>query len=117
MSMDETPSLGLLPSRFAHVFQPHKPQLCESSIEELFSFIWAQDPYNWDHPRYRLQTALAILLFYHLGIYPTVALSEGFYYRDTKLLATKQGDALRFLLLVCLRGRKTLFNSQKRWGG
>jgi hypothetical protein len=107
-------AMALFPTRSAHVFQPHKTSLTESALDDIFSFIWACDPHNYEHPRYRVQTALTSLLIYHLGMHPTVALGEGLYYRDTTLLITKQGDALRVLLLICLRGRKNLYNSEQR---
>ena len=106
-----------LPSRAAHEFQPCKPRLIERNFESLFEFIWRHDSHDYKHPRYRLQIALTILLFFHLGLYPTIALSEGFYYRDTKLLVTKYNGAMRVLLIVCLNDRRKFQNSGKRWSG
>jgi hypothetical protein len=107
--------LSSLPSRTACEFQPRRPRLAERDLENLFEFIWKHDSYVYEHPRYRLQTALAILLFFHLGLYPTVALSEGFYYRDTTLLVANHNGAIRVLLVVCLDNRHKHQRSAKRW--
>jgi hypothetical protein len=106
-----------LPSRTAYEFQPYKPRLTERDLESLFEFIWKHDPYNYEHPRYRLQTALTILLFLHLSLYPTVALSEGFYYKDTTLLVANHNGDIRVLLLICLKDRHKNQTSAKRWSG
>ncbi|KAF2000210.1 hypothetical protein P154DRAFT_576229 [Amniculicola lignicola CBS 123094] len=107
--------LDLLPCRFAHVFQPHKSQISQHALQDLFQFIWTRDTFVFHHPRYRIQTALTILLIYHLGIHPTVALREGFFYKDTRLVATKKDGVLRVALMICLLDRKTAYNSEKRW--
>lgn len=96
----------LFPSRTAYKFQPLKPQLREQSLENFFEFVWKHDPYKYEHPRDRLQIVLAILLFFHLGLHPIVALSEGFYYGDTTLLTTNRGGDLRVVLLIRLNRRK-----------
>lgn len=107
---------NILPSRQAHEFQPSKSQLNVSDLHNLFSFIWAKDPYNYDHPRYRIQVALVLLLYFHLGLHPRAALSEGLYYGDTKLLFTYHDNAMRVVLLICLKDRKRFPNSIQ-WAG
>jgi hypothetical protein len=106
-----------LPSRDAYEFQPLTPRLHESDLHNLFAFVWARDSYNFEHPRYRIQIALSILLIVYAGLNPKAALKEGLYYRDTKLLFTQQNDELRFLLLICLNDHKNVSSSARRWGG
>ncbi|KAF2849432.1 hypothetical protein T440DRAFT_519030 [Plenodomus tracheiphilus IPT5] len=106
-----------IPSRLAYGFQPLKPRTLGRDLRDLFTFIWTQDTETFDHPRYRLQTALAIQLVYYLGLHPTVALSEGFYYQDTRLLLKKHNNTVRVLLLICLEGREKFPKTEKHWRG
>lgn len=105
-----------LPSHLAYEFQPLKPRTGDHDLHDLFSFIWMRDTETFDHPRYRVQIALVILLFYHLGLHPNVALSEGLYYRDIKILLKKQNNTFRFALLICLEDREK-FPKSKHWRG
>jgi hypothetical protein len=97
--------LGFPASRHAHEFQPLKPQLLEADLHNLFSFIWAHDTYSFDHPRYRLQVAFTLLLIFHLGLHPNVALKEGLYYGDTKVLLTQHKNTIRAILVIRLDNR------------
>lgn len=106
-----------LPSRRAYDFQPLKPRTHGRDVRDLFTFIWSQDTNTADHPRYRLQTAFAILLTYYVGLHPNVALSEGFCYRDTRLLLKKHDNTVRVLLLICLEGRAKFPKTEKHWRG
>jgi hypothetical protein len=104
-----------LPPR-AYDFQPLKPWTRKRDLHDLFVFIWAQDVQIFEHPRYRLQIALVILLIYHLGLHPNVALSEGLYYRDTRVILKKHDNQVRILILICMKGRKN-FPKSKYWRG
>ena len=64
-------------SRHAHEFQPHKLQLLEADLHDLFSYIWACDIYSYNHPCCRLQVTFSRLLIFHLGLHPNVTLKEG----------------------------------------
>lgn len=100
-----------------YAFETLKPQLQESDMHNLFLFIWAQDTHNYDHPRYRIQAALAILFLFHLGLHPSVALHGGLSYKDTRVLVTKKDNNFRVLLLIYLEDRETSSKSVRRWSG
>ena len=89
-----------LPSRQAHQFEPLKPQLQTKDLHKLFNFIWSQDPHGYEHPRYRMQVALAVLLQFHFGLSPNVTLSEGLRYQDVRILISKKDGVDRILLLI-----------------
>ena len=105
----------LLPSRAAHEFQPLKPQLLSSDFNDIFDFAWLRDEFVFTHPRERLQVLLALLLMFHLGLHPTVALSEGLFYKDTTLLASDHSGTLRVLMIICLKERQKNKRSAERW--
>jgi hypothetical protein len=109
--------IDILTSQRAYEFQPHKSQLRESDLHDLFTFIWARDQHNFDHPRYRVQVALSLLLIFHLGLHPKAAFNEGLYYRDTNLLLTRRNGELRVVLLICLKNRHKVSRSSGRWTG
>jgi hypothetical protein len=96
-------------------FEPSKPQLREVDLHHLFSFIWAQDSHNYDHPRYRIQVALTVLLHYYLGLHPNVALRYGLYYEDVEVIITKQDGNIRIMLLLDFGNRKAFPKTALRW--
>jgi hypothetical protein len=102
---DRAPKFGFPASHHAHEFQPLKPQLFKADLHDLFSFIWARYTYSFDHPRYRLQVAFSILLIFHLGLHPNVALKEGLFYGDTKILLTRYKNTIRAILIIRLDDR------------
>jgi hypothetical protein len=102
-------------SHHAHEFQPLKPQLLEADLHNLFSFIWAHDTHSFDHPRYRLQVAFTILLIFHLGLHPNVALKEGLYYGDTKILLTQHENTIRAILIIRLDNRDETARAAQTW--
>jgi hypothetical protein len=102
-------------SHRAHEFQPLKPQLLEADLHNLFSFIWAYDTHSFDHPRYRLQVAFTILLIFHLGLHPNVALKEGLYYGDTKILLTQHENTIRAILIIRLDNRDKNARAAQTW--
>ena len=104
-------------SCYNHEFQPLKPQLLESDLHDLFSFIWARDTHNFDHPRYRLQVAFSILLIFHLGLHPHVALKEGLHYSDTRIFLTKFENTTRAMLLIRLNSRDGDMRVTQKWSG
>ena len=104
-------------SYHAHEFQPLKPQLLEADLHDLFSFIWARDTYSFDHPRYRLQVAFSILLVFHLGLHPNVALKEGLYYSDTRIFLTRFENTTRAMLLIRLDNRDENARATRKWSG
>jgi hypothetical protein len=106
-----------LPSLLASEFRPPKPRLLDQDLHDLFSFIWAHDTEIFDHPRYRLQVALVIQLFFYLGLHPNVALSEGLHYGDTQILLKKHDSTVRVLLLIRLDSREKFTKSTKHWHG
>lgn len=106
-----------LPSRLAYEFRPIRPRVPSRDLHDLFSFLWARDSEHFEHPRYRLQTALVLQLFYHLGLHPMVALSEGLHYQDTQILLKKHNNVVRFVLVIHLHGRDNFAKSPKHWRG
>jgi hypothetical protein len=105
------------PARYhAHEFQPLKPQLLEADLHNLFSLIWARDTHSYDHPRYRLQVAFSILLIFHLGLHPNVALKEGLYYSDARIYLTRFENTTRAMLLIRLDNRDENAPTRK-WSG
>jgi hypothetical protein len=96
-------------------FEPSKPLLREADLHHLLSFIWAQDSHNYDHPRYRTQVALTILLFYYLGLHPNVALKHGLYYEDVEVIVTQQNGNIRAMLLINFEKRETFPKTSIRW--
>jgi hypothetical protein len=107
----------LLPSRAAHEFQPSKPKLDQTRLDDIFDFAWRRDSFVHSHPRERLQILLALLLMFHLGLHPIFALSEGFLYKDTTLIACDYSGSLRVFLIICLRDRQKNKRSACRWAG
>lgn len=95
-----TYNFDALSSRRAHVFEPLTPLLLAEDMNRLFRFIWSQDPHGYDHPRYRIQVALALLLHFHFGLSPTVALVESLRYGDIEVLMTKKEGITRVVLLI-----------------
>ena len=89
----------------AQEFQPLKPQLMEADLNDLFSYIWTRDTFSFDHTRYRLQVAFTILLIFHLGLQPRVALNEGLHYHDTTIFVTRHNNNIRALLVLRLENR------------
>jgi hypothetical protein len=75
------------------------------------------DTETFEHSRYRLQNALVLQLFYYLGLHPTVALSEGLRYRDTRILLKKHNSVVRVALLIALENREKFSKSPKHWRG
>jgi hypothetical protein len=59
-----------------YTFLPPRPHQFKAEIDDLLSFIWSRDSELLDHPRYRIHTALVILLYLYLGLHPNVALNE-----------------------------------------
>jgi hypothetical protein len=114
---DFASEFGFSDSYHAHKFQPLKPQLLEADLLDLFSFIWARDTYGFDHPRYRLQVAFSILLIFHLGLHPNIALKEGLYYSDTKNFLTRLEDATRAILVIRLDNRDEDTRVSRKWSG
>jgi hypothetical protein len=55
----------------------------------------AHDIHIYDHPYYRLQVAFSILLIFHSGMHPNVALKEELCYRDTKGFLTLYENSTR----------------------
>lgn len=106
---------GFPRSHRAYEFQPLKPQLLEADLHDLFSYIWARDTHSFDHPRYRLQVAFSILLIFHLGLHPNVALKEGLYYRDTKIFRTRYEGSIRAILIIHLHNRDENSRAAQTW--
>jgi hypothetical protein len=106
-----------LPSLLAYEFEPLKPRVSDQDLHDLFCFIWTRDTEIFDHPRYRLQTALVIQLFFYLGLHPKVALSEGLRYADTQILLRKHKNTTRALLVLRLEDRVKFSKSRKYWRG
>lgn len=96
-------------------FEASQPRLREADLHHLLSFIWAQDSHNYDHPRYRIQVALAILLYYYLGIHPDAALKNGLYYEDVEVVVTQQNGNIRVVLLVDFQKRGTFTETAPQW--
>jgi hypothetical protein len=92
-------------SRNAYKFLPPKPQELDSETKVLFAFIWMRNTEHLEHPRYRVQTALAILLFFYLGLHPIAALNDGLHYEHTSILLKRHENKLRAILLVQLDRR------------
>jgi hypothetical protein len=107
--------LNTLLSRNAYEFLPPKPQELDSEMKDLFAFIWMRDTEHLEHPRYHLQTALAILLFFYLGLHPIAALNDGLHYEDTLILLKRHENKLRAILLIRLDRRS--LKSPKHWRG
>ncbi|KAF2023142.1 hypothetical protein EK21DRAFT_119046 [Setomelanomma holmii] len=98
-----------------HEFRPLKPQLDEANLSSLFAFIWAKDNHNYDHPRYRIQIAFTLLLFYQLGLHPNVALKHGLFYNDTQILLCRRNNEIRVLLLITFQDRTRFSKPAERW--
>jgi hypothetical protein len=113
----QTFSVASLPSLFAYDFQPLKPRTRTQDLHDLLEFIWMCDTEAIEHPRYRLQVVLVILLSYYLGLHPGGALSDGLYYRDTQLLLFKHDNTIRVILILQLEGRKKFRTGTKHWQG
>lgn len=91
-----------LPSPFAHVFQGHGTQLTLTALIGLFTFLWAKDDYHFEHPRYRLQVAFAILLNFHFGLVPTAV--RELRYRDVKVMIRSDQGGVRVLCVIQYKG-------------
>jgi hypothetical protein len=94
LSLLESKNINVRPFSLseAHGFQPLKPELHKSNLHDLFSYIWAQDFYNYEHPRYRIYVALSILLYLYLGLYLSVALNGGLHYEEVTILITRHNN-------------------------
>jgi hypothetical protein len=101
----------------AHDFRPARPRVSRKDFHNLFTFIWMRDTENFDHPRYRLQVALILQLFYYLGLHPTGALSDGLRYANTQILLKKYHDVVRVVLLIDLDDQKQCQKSVKHGRG
>lgn len=99
----------------AYEFQPRKPRLSLPGLKALLLFLWKYDLYDYEHPRYRLQTALSLHLIVYLGLQPLAGLVEGLFYGDTKLLVAYQNGKRRIVLVIRLNARDK--HQAKLWEG
>jgi hypothetical protein len=106
---------NLLSSGFFQEYRPANPHLSQSSLHDLFFFLWARDDYSYEHPRYRIQTAFAIMLCTQLGLQPISVFNEGLFYRDFTLLIVRDGVSYRLLLSLYITHRNSQHTGAKRW--
>jgi hypothetical protein len=103
------------PASHAHEFQPLKPQLLEADLHDLFSYIWARNTHSLDHLCHRLQVAFSILLIFHSGLHPNVALKEGLYYRDTQIFLTQYENNIRAIPVIRVDNRNENARAAQTW--
>ncbi|KAI7489735.1 hypothetical protein KC357_g2124 [Hortaea werneckii] len=84
-------------------------------VRDVLHYLWALDEYEYSHPRMRIQTSLAILVLYYLGLRPGELVessahngsNEGIWYGDLDIRMKANAEGQReFTVQLLVRNRK-----------
>lgn len=91
-----------------------KPVALFMATEDILSFMWRDDQYEYPHPRLMVQDMFTYLVMSHIGLRPGEIIetsmyhnsNEGIHYGDVNLSVSVFNGELRFEIKISLRKRK-----------